>query len=210
MGSKPRGPLTAARVVAVLGALAVLALAACGNAEQATPPAPPAAEPTGPVETQPPATEPAATAPAADPGGTAETLPPAVVETVDAIVSAARSFDYDALAVLLDPATFSYSFGESGDPIAYWRMLEEEGHVPILGDFLPVILAQHVARQDGIYVWPAAHAKEPSAWTEEDLADMRQLYTEDDIRSFEQAGGYLGYRVGIREDGTWLFFVAGD
>ena len=22
--------------------------------------------------------------------------------------------------------------------------------------------------------------------------------------------GYLGYRVGIRADGTWLFFVAGD
>jgi hypothetical protein len=27
---------------------------------------------------------------------------------------------------------------------------------------------------------------------------------------FEQAGSYLGWRVGIRKDGTWLFFVAGD
>ena len=27
---------------------------------------------------------------------------------------------------------------------------------------------------------------------------------------FEELGGYLGYRVGIREDGTWLYFIAGD
>jgi hypothetical protein len=61
-----------------------------------------------------------------------------------------------------------------------------------------------------MYVWPAAHAKDPSAWTEGDLADLRLLYSDDDIRSFEELGGYLGYRVGIREDGTWLYFIAGD
>jgi hypothetical protein len=199
--------MTAAGAAAVLAALVALALAGCGDAEQAA--APPPAEPSAPAETQ-PSTAPPATTPPAEPGATVETLPPAVVETVDAIVRAAKSFDYDGLAALLDPETFTYSFGESGDPIAYWRMLEEEGEVPILGDFLPVILSQQFAKQDDIYVWPAAHAKEPSTWTELDLADMRQLYTEEDIRGFEQAGGYLGYRVGIREDGTWLFFVAGD
>jgi hypothetical protein len=34
--------------------------------------------------------------------------------------------------------------------------------------------------------------------------------TDEDIRSFEQYGGYTGWRVGMRADGTWLFFVAGD
>ena len=47
-------------------------------------------------------------------------------------------------------------------------------------------------------------------WTEDDLADRRLLYSEDDINGFHDVGGYLGYRVGIREDGTLVFFIAGD
>jgi hypothetical protein len=196
------------------GVLALALVAGCGDGEEVAPAPPPAEEPTtqeppAPPETQPPAeTEPPAAA--TTDGGAGLALPPAVERTRDAIVDAARAFDYEALAALLDPATFSYSFGESGDPIGYWRTLEEEGEVPILGDFLPVVLSMHVGKQDDVYVWPAAHAKEPSAWTEEDLADMRQLYTDEEIRGFEDFGGYAGYRVGIREDGTWLFFVAGD
>jgi hypothetical protein len=163
-----------------------------------------------PSETEPPATEPPATTAPAETGGTTEPLPPAVAEMRDAILDAAHARDYDGLEALLDPATFSYSFGESGDPVGYWRMLEEEGHVPIFGDILPLLLSTSHAKQEDIYVWPAAFAKDPSSWTEDDLADMRKLYADEDIESFRQAGGYLGYRLGIREDGTWLFFVAGD
>ncbi len=66
------------------------------------------------------------------------------------------------------------------------------------------------AKQGPLYVWPSAHAKKPAQWTEEDRKALEQLYTEEEIRKFEQAGSYLGWRVGIRKDGTWLFFVAGD
>jgi hypothetical protein len=137
-------------------------------------------------------------------------LPDAVAATRDAIVAAAHARDYAALEALLDPKTFSYSFGESGDPVGYWKMLEEEGEVPILGDFLPLVLTWPVAKVGDTYVWPSAHARAPTEWTEDDLEPLRQLYTADEIDGFVQAGGYLGYRVGIREDGTWLFFVAGD
>ena len=191
-------------------ALLAMILPACGGAEPA---ATPAQEPTGSVATQPPASAgvPPVTETTAPTGtDTAATLPPAVSETRDAIISAAHARDYAALEALLDPATFSYSFGESGDPIDYWRGLEEQGEVPILGDILPTVLSMHVAKLDDTYVWPAAHAKDPSAWTEDDLADLRLLYSDDDIRSFEEIGGYLGNRVGIREDGTWLYFIAGD
>ena len=201
----------ASRFALLLAVLAVTLPAACGGAE---PSATPAQEPTESVEAQPspptqapPATESTA---AGDTGVTEAALPPAVAETRDAIISAAHARDYAALEALLDPATFSYSFGESGDPIGYWRGLEDEGEVPILGDILPTVLSMHVAKTDDVYVWPAAHAKDPSAWTEDDLADLRLLYSDDDIRSFEEIGGYLGYRVGIREDGTWLYFIAGD
>jgi hypothetical protein len=54
-------------------------------------------------------------------------LPPVVAKKRNAIVAAARAFDYDGLETLLDRKAFSYSFGESGDPVGYWRRLEEEG-----------------------------------------------------------------------------------
>ncbi len=65
-------------------------------------------------------------------------LPQVVAKKRDAIVAAAHAFGYDRLETLLDRKTFSYSFGESGDPVGYWRRLEDEGEVPILGDYLPV------------------------------------------------------------------------
>jgi hypothetical protein len=137
-------------------------------------------------------------------------LPAAVADKRKAIVDAAHAHDYDRLETLLDPATFSYSFGESGDPVGYWRRLEQEGHVPILGDYLPVILGGPFARRGDIYVWPSVYGKKPARWTPGERRWLRNFYSEEEIRSFEQIGDYLGWRVGIRKDGTWLFFVAGD
>jgi hypothetical protein len=142
---------------------------------------------------------------------TRDELPAAVADKRDAIVAAAHALDYDRLATLLDPAEFSYSFGESGDPVGYWRRLEREGHVPIIGDYLPVILSAPSAKRGDIYVWPSVYGKPPSRWTAEERRWLRNnLYTEAEIRAFERLGDYLGWRVGIREDGTWLFFVSGD
>jgi hypothetical protein len=138
-------------------------------------------------------------------------LPAAVADKRDAIVAAAHALDYDRLATLLDPAEFSYSFGQSGDPIGYWRRLERDGHVPIIGDYLPVILSGPSAKRGDIYVWPSVYGKPPSGWTAEERRWLRNnLYSEAEIRAFERVGDYLGWRVGIRDDGTWLFFVSGD
>jgi hypothetical protein len=137
-------------------------------------------------------------------------LPSAVAETRQAIYKAAVTHDYKALRSLLDPATFSYSFGESGDPIGYWRK-QEEAEVPILGDILTGVLHTRFGKTEDIFMWPSAAAKEPSEWTEADLEGMRKAgSTDEEIRSFEQYGGYTGWRAGIRADGTWMFFVSGD
>ena len=137
-------------------------------------------------------------------------LPAPVAEKREAIVAAAKSFDYDRLETLLDPKNFSYSFGASGDPVAYWRRLEEKSHVPILGDHLPVVFASPHALRGDVYVWPSVHGEPPSEWTAEERRWLRSRYSKEEITQFEEAGGYLGYRAGIRKDGTWLFFVAGD
>lgn len=176
----------------------VVLLAGCGSGGRGAEPSQESPPPTGPA--------------AQTSGGTdvaEEDVPPAVAETRDAIVAATAGPDYKALEGLLDPASFSYSFGESGDPIAYWRQLEAEG-TPIVSKVLPTVLSMRAAKVDDMYVWPAANAKDPASWTEDDLADLRLLYSDDDIQSFKELGSYLGYRVGVRQDGTWLFFVAGD
>jgi hypothetical protein len=50
--------------------------------------------------------------PTSSPSTILDELPPAVAKKRDAIVAAARAFDYDGLENLLDRKTFSYSFGE--------------------------------------------------------------------------------------------------
>jgi hypothetical protein len=149
-------------------------------------------------------------------GGTNSTTPaenalPASVEKKrEAIAGAAQALDYDRLRTLLDPETFSYSFGETGDPIGYWRRLEEEAEVPVLGDILPTVLNGPWARRGDMYVWPSVHGDPPSKWTAEERRWLRNLHSKQEIRQVEKAGGYLGYRAGIRKDGTWVFFIAGD
>lgn len=138
-------------------------------------------------------------------------LPQAVAETREAIYRAAVGHDYKALRSLLDPETFSYSLGEEGDPISYWRR-QEKSEIPVVGDTLPHILHTRFGQNEGIYVWPSATSKLPQDWTEADIASMRDAgYTDRDIKAFEeQIGGYAGWRVGIRADGTWLYFIAGE
>jgi hypothetical protein len=173
------------RTLVLLLSLLALAVAGCGESESSSPGG-------------------TTTAPAKD------QLPGPVAEKKEAIVDAAHALDYDGLEALVDTTNFTYSFGESGHPARYWRRMEEEAEVPILGDFLPTVLAMPWAKLGPVYVWPSVHAKKPSRWTEQERKALEQLYTEKEIRRFERAGSYLGWRAGIGEDGTWLFFVAGD
>lgn len=178
-------------LIALVAAMLVLAMgSACDRGEEPpTPTAPPS--------------------PTATTAATSD-LPEPVEEKRSAILAAARTPDYQALEGLLDPKTFNYSFGESGDPVGYWRRLEREGHVPVLGDIMPAVFATTPAKQGGTYVWPAAATKSPEDWNERDLADVRTLAGEEDIEQYRQAGSYLGWRAGIQAEGAWLFFVAGD
>jgi hypothetical protein len=43
-----------------------------------------------------------------------------------------------------------------------------------------------------------------------DREALRPLYGDEDFAAFQEFGAYLGYRVGITEEGEWIFFVAGD
>jgi hypothetical protein len=137
-------------------------------------------------------------------------IPPEVAATREAILDATQARDYAALRALIPDEGFTFSYGGERDPIAYWRRLESRGHVPVFGDILPMVLNTEPALSRGVYWWPAPAAEDPARWDEHDLDTLRQIHAEEDIRLFQEAGLYTGWRAGIDRDGTWVFFVSGD
>jgi hypothetical protein len=137
-------------------------------------------------------------------------IPARVADTREAILDAARSRDFGALRALIPDEGFTFSYGGETDPIRYWKRLESEGHVPVIGDILPGVLGTEPGFDRGVFVWPAQATEDPAEWDERDIEALTQIHAEEDVRSFQEAGLYLGWRVGIDRNGTWAFFVAGD
>jgi hypothetical protein len=143
-----------------------------------------------------------------------EGLPEEVESTRAAIIDAARSRDWVALRDLIPARNFGFTFGLAEDPIRYWKDLEAEGE-PIL-DTLATLLegpwAPNEPTNEGeiLYVWPAPAVKPADEWTEEDVVILRQTASEREMELYRDLGSYIGWRVGIWEDGTWSSFIAGD
>lgn len=145
-------------------------------------------------------------------------LPDAVAATRRRIAEAAVACDYEALERLTAEGDepFTYSFGQSGDPAAFWQRREEgPGEKPGPLHFLVEVLDRPhgVIEHHGTvrYTWPSAFAYD--SWAEVPEPEKRALeplYDESDFEFFERFGGYVGYRVVILADGTWSVFVAGD
>lgn len=138
-------------------------------------------------------------------------LPQAVAEKRALIWGAAVECDWGGLGSALG-TPFSYSFGDQGDPIGYWQRIDAVGGSSIqhLADLLAGPYATVDYADGTTYVWPSAFGRD---WADVGPADreaLRPLYGDDDFASFDQFGAYIGYRIGIRADGEWVFFVAGD
>lgn len=138
-------------------------------------------------------------------------LPPAVEQTRLAIKEAAENRDFEALEALIPEQGFTYTYGGpfSGGPTAYWRQIEKESPQRPL-EALAAILEMPDTKVDDIYVWPFAYDRDPKTLTEAERALLSEVAGEAEIRQWTEFGHYLGWRAGIKEDGTWVFFVAGD
>ncbi|MBK5268848.1 MAG: hypothetical protein JJE47_15620 [Acidimicrobiia bacterium] len=135
-------------------------------------------------------------------------LPDTVAAIRSAIVERAVACDFDALASLTSSSFVVDLAG--GDPRRYWMASEAR-----FGDDLSLIVRilnlPHAVSllPDGrsIYVWPSAAVDQP---TDADWAALRPVFNEEEIDAMRQQGGYTGRRIGIAEDGEWLFSVAGN
>lgn len=146
---------------------------------------------------------------APEPGQLAEQdLPPEVADTRARLFAAAAACDYDALAEMARTDGTTLTFGASGDPVEQWV-----GEGRSEGEPLAILAGLLNTRPDfddqaGLWAWPAAHIDpaDQSSW--EELRAVLGQETVDLLREYPD--GYLGHRVGIAADGTWLFFVGGD
>lgn len=138
-------------------------------------------------------------------------LPPAVADTWQRLVDAAAACDFDALEAMGKNVTTSY--GERGGA-ANLRRWEQEGRGE-LGTLLKVLSLSHgrLGQGEPAIVWPAIHAHAATSWadvTEADRAELRAIHTPEEIAQFDEFEMYYGWRVGITENGSWQYFVAGD
>jgi hypothetical protein len=196
MTDRPEPPLL--RLTAAF--VAVMALAACSDtSDTAEPlPAPPPASAPGAAPVPAPAP-----APAPDP---LAALPPAVVTTRAELLAAARAGDWDAVGALIPTDTvFTSNYGGDTDHVAYYRALDVD------------VLAEVVALLEGpfglvadVTVWPELHTRVPFAIGADERAELEARFGAEELRGWEAAGAYLGWRIGITDAGDWIFLVAGD
>jgi hypothetical protein len=141
-------------------------------------------------------------------------LPQPVVDTYMAMTFAARNKDYEALQRLInqtDGKTIRYTFGpeEPGGAVAHWQKYSP-GKQAFFDELLTVL--QTEPRLDGdIYVWPAVFGVDPDDITREQKAQWIAIMGEENYRQTTASGmGYMGMRVGIRQDGQWQFYIGED
>lgn len=137
-------------------------------------------------------------------------LPEGARRTAELLLDAVTRCDEQLLYTAATESGTNLSFG-GATPDEVFALPEDE-------DQAYGTLARLLARTEGaydeasgLYVWPrlqlAANLGSDEAWQE--VVDAGIL-TQELADSMRAAGEYLGYRLGIAEDGTWQYFVAGD
>jgi hypothetical protein len=205
------------RCLALLAAGA-MTLGACGGADRSEDGREP---PSTPVVTDPaPAVDPPPAAPCSgiDARGISLPeqlrLPPAVDALRRELFEAALECDFATLEQRTERAgdEFSYTFGlpNPQGPIAHWREIDERERV--LEQLARVLTTPSAVIGSGdqtIYAWPSASRAEvtDADWQ---LLVERGIADEQQVEQYRRVGSYLGWRVGIQSDGTWLYFISGD
>lgn len=147
-------------------------------------------------------------------------LPAVIAELRTQIAERAVECDYSGLEYLAlrGDEPFTHSFGEGGSrstrisPAAYWMRAERRGEDP-LRKMVQILdtnfCIEEVSDGSSYYFWPSVMCSDA---TDEDWRALERsgIYTDEELRQFEEFGSYIGYRVGIRSDGDWMVFVAGD
>lgn len=145
-------------------------------------------------------------------------LPRPVLDTWVAIIEQAIMCDYEGLEdlALEGRQGFSFSFGADGSPADFWKAREREArrrnlptseYMRYLVALLQLPYCEESSGGDTYFIWPRVHCREH---TDADWDDIEGLYPEDQFEQMRARDSYLGFRIGILENGDWVYFIAGD
>ncbi|MCA5892147.1 hypothetical protein LEP48_02135 [Isoptericola sp. NEAU-Y5] len=143
-------------------------------------------------------------------------LPAPVRETAGELLDSALACDDAALTALATvDGTHTNFAGRSAEE--FWGLPAAEQHEDVYAILAGLLTGSRWVADPPddsgpfTYVWPRVAtemwADDAAAWQEAvDAGAVDEAFV-DQMRG---ADGYLGWRLGIHEDGTWRFFVAGD
>jgi len=139
-------------------------------------------------------------------------LPQAVEERRLLIFEMAASCDLQGLAgiAIADGTVFSYAPSSptwGTDPMRSWIRSARNGF-DVMAWIVRLFNALPAVDPAGTYAWPAVHA----TGSVEDWDALSGILTAAEFEQYSQYrdSGWLGLRIGIAEDGTWRYVVAGD
>ncbi|MEM9678401.1 MAG: cytoplasmic protein [Pseudomonadota bacterium] len=145
-------------------------------------------------------------------------LPDLVLATRNRILEAAKTGIIANLRPLIgegeDATTLSFG-GLEGDPIEFMKENsgDDDGY-EILAILVEILEMGYVVfdqgTEDELYVWPYFFALPFDKMTPAQKVELYHVLTAGDVQDSIGFGSYIFYRVGIKPDGTWQFFVAGD
>lgn len=176
------------------------------------------------------------TGPSPTPLEAQEGLTDAVADMRQAIYDAAIAGNYDALESLInteplpgleDGEGFAFSLGDVDDgrpvqerAVEYWRTYRGPQGQDLLDVMAALLTMDHsVTTVEGytIYSWPFLVGMSPEEIrniTEEQRAQLERVYSQEDIdliiETADVIPGYAGWRLGIDQEGRWIYFIAGD
>lgn len=144
-------------------------------------------------------------------------LPAAVAATRAKLMEAATTGDLEALRPIVEAQSEPpvVTFGGAEDPIEFLRASSTDGAGrELLGILIELLEAPFavVAEADGqeMFVWPYLAVVRLDNLTPPELVELYKLVSHHDYEDMLGFGGWYFFRVGIRGDGTWAYFVAGD
>ena len=130
----------------------------------------------------------------------------AVTDTWEELRDLAATCEWEQLSDLAEQDQTSLSFGGQIRLAKLWVLDAASGFDT--GKSLIDVTSVAPARTTDGWIWPAVASTNADAdW--QVLLDAGVL-TEQEVAAMKEFGGYIGYRVGIADDGTWLFGIAGD
>lgn len=146
-------------------------------------------------------------------GGEVGQVPDDVRATAEFLLDAALRCDEQLLATAASENNTTLTYGDT-DPYEFFGLPDDEGEYATMVTLLTEL--PHAAEADdarpGRFVWPRVAtgdwADSDQAWQEVVDAGLITQQQADQMRA--AGSGYMGWRIGIRGDGNWMFFVAGD